>query len=79
LAKAWQERMKKLRAELHSVDSTRKSPALWLFVDMMEDMCPRLPDMLGALKDIVMKRGFEEITKDGFQEVINRLPPAAGS
>ena len=79
LAKAWQERMEKLRAELQSVDSTRKSPALWLFVDMMEDMCPRLPDMLGALKDIVMKRGFEEITKDGFQEIIHRLPPAAGS
>ena len=79
LAKAWQERMEKLRAELQSVDSTRKSPALWLFVDMMEDMCPRLPDMLGALKDIVMKRGFEEITKDGFKEVINRLAPATGS
>ncbi len=79
LAKAWQERMEKLKSELLSVDSTRKSPALWLFVDMMEDMCPRLPDMLGALKDIVMKRGFEEITKDGFQEVINRLPPASGN
>ena len=77
LAKAWQNRMEKLRAELQSVDPTRKSPALWLFVDMMEDMCPRLPDMLGALKDIVMKRGFEEITKDGFQEVITRLPPPA--
>ena len=79
LAKAWQNRMEELRAELHLVDPTRKSPALWLFVDMMEDMCPRLPDMLGALKDIVMKRGFEEITADGFEEVINRLPPAAGS
>jgi hypothetical protein len=79
LAKAWQNRMEKLRAELQSVDPTRKSPALWLFVDMMEDMCPRLPDMLGALKDIVMKRGFEEITKDGFQEIIARLPLSAGS
>jgi hypothetical protein len=79
LAKAWQERMEKLRAELRSVDPTRKSPALWLFVDMIEDMCPRLPDMLGALKDIVMIRGFEEITKDGFQEVITRLPPPAGT
>jgi tetratricopeptide (TPR) repeat protein len=79
LAKAWQNRMEKLRAELQSVDPTRKSPALWLFVDIMEDMCPRLPDMLGALKDIVMKRGFEEITKDGFQEVIARLPLTAGT
>ncbi len=73
LAKNWQERLQKLRTELHSLDPTRKSPNLWIFVDMMEDMCPRLPDMLGALKDIVMKRGFEEITKDGFKEVIDRL------
>lgn len=78
LAKAWQERMEKLRAELESVDPTRKSPALWVFVDMTEDMCPRLPDMLGALKDIVMKRGFEEIVEDDFQEVILLLPPPVG-
>ena len=75
LAKVWQEKLEKLRAELQSVDPTRKSANLWVFVDMMEDMCPRLPAMLGALKDIVMRRGFEEIVKDGFQEVINLLPP----
>jgi len=38
-------------------------------------MCPRMPAMLGALNDIVMKRGFEEIMKDSFQEVISLLPP----
>jgi hypothetical protein len=75
LAQAWQERTEKLRAKFQAVDPTRKSPALWLFVDLMEEMCPRLPDMLGALQDIVMRRGFEEITRDGFQEVLNRLPP----
>jgi tetratricopeptide (TPR) repeat protein len=74
LAKSWQERMEKLRAELQAVDPTRKSPGLWVFVDMMEEMCPRLPDMLGALKDIIMKRGFDEIVADGFREVISRLP-----
>jgi tetratricopeptide (TPR) repeat protein len=74
LAKVWQERLEKLRAELQSVDPTRKSADLWVFVDTMEEMCPRLPAMLGALKDIVMKRGFEEIVKDGFQEVISLLP-----
>jgi len=79
LAKNWQERFEKLRTELQSLDPTRKSPNLWIFVDMMEDMCPRLPDMLGALKDTVMKRGFEEITKDGFKEVIERLSAQAGS
>ena len=77
VARAWHERLDKLRSELQSVDPTRKSPALWMFVDMMEEMCPRLPDMLGALKDIVMKRGFDEIMADGFREVINRLPPSS--
>jgi hypothetical protein len=33
--------------------------------------------MLAALRDSVMKRGFDEIVRDGFQEVINRLPTEA--
>ena len=78
LTKAWQERLEGLRTELQSVDPSRKSSELWIFVDLMEDMCPRLPDMLGALKDIVMKRGFDEIVEDGFQEVIRLLPAKAG-
>ncbi|TAK15000.1 MAG: hypothetical protein EPO35_08620 [Acidobacteria bacterium] len=77
LAKSWQERLEKLRAELQSVDPTRKSADFWVFVDMMEDMCPRLPAMLGALKDIVMKRGFDEVVDDAFQDVIRLLPPRA--
>ena len=75
LAKAWQERLEKLRTDLQAVDPNRKSSDLWVFVDMMEEMCPRMPAMLGALNDIVMKRGFEEIMKDSFQEVISLLPP----
>ncbi len=74
LTKVWQGRLEKFRAELQDVDPTRKSTDLWVFVDLMEEMCPRLPAMLGALKDIVMKRGFEEIVKDGFREVLDRLP-----
>jgi tetratricopeptide (TPR) repeat protein len=74
LAKNWQERLEKLRTELQSLDPTRKSPNLWIFVDLMEDMCPRLPDMLGALQDIVMKRGFDEIVGNSFEEVLSRLP-----
>src|SRR5262249_27423459 len=77
LAKKWQERMENLRSELQSVDPARKSPALWVFVDLMEDMCPRLPDMLGALNDIVMTRGFSEIVADDFRQVIDRLPAIA--
>jgi tetratricopeptide (TPR) repeat protein len=79
LATSWHERTKTLRCKLQSVDPDRKSPASWVFVTMLEDMCPRLPDMLGALQDIVMKRGFDEIVADGFAEVINRLPPAVAS
>ena len=77
LAKNWQQRLETLRAELDLVDPTRKSSNLWIFVDMVEEMCPRLPDMLGALNDIVMKRGFEEIVADSFKQVIDRLPAHA--
>jgi hypothetical protein len=76
LAKEWQERLVKLRAELLSLDPTRKSPNLWVFVDMMEDMCPRLPDMLNAIRDIVMKRGFDEVVENKFAEVLSRLSPS---
>jgi internalin A len=75
LAKTWKEKYENLRSELEKVDPRRKSPSQWEFVDLMEDMVPRLPDMLGAIKDIVMKRGFDEIVADGFQEVLKRLPP----
>ena len=58
------------------MDPQRKSPASWIVADMVNDMYQRLPDMLGALQDIVMKRGFEDITSDNFEEIIARLPPA---
>jgi len=74
LAKSWQERLEKLRSNLQTVDPNRRSSALWLFVNMMEEMCPLLPDMLGAIKDIVMKRGFEEIVTDDFREIISLFP-----
>ncbi len=74
LAAEWKLRLEKLRSELQAIDSNRKSPHLWVYLDMVDDMCPRLPDMLGALADIVMKRGFDEITADGFKQVIERLP-----
>ena len=76
LAETWQKRSEDLRARLNKVDPERKSPAWWITANMVDDMCPRLPDMLGALQDIVMKRGFEDITSDNFEEIIARLPPA---
>jgi uncharacterized protein YjbI with pentapeptide repeats len=74
LAKAWKDKCEKLRSELAAVDPHRKSPTQWVFVDLIEEMCPRLPDMLGAIKDIVMKRGFDQIVADNFKEVLVRLP-----
>ena len=79
LAKTWKEKYEKLRSELTAVDPQRKSSAQWVFMELLEDMCPRLPDMLGAIKDIVMKRGFDEIVADEFREVLKRLPPVPSS
>jgi hypothetical protein len=38
-------------------------------------MCDHLLDMLDAIKDIIMPRGYENIVKGNFNEVIDRLPP----
>ena len=75
LAKTWKEKFERLRDELKIVDPNRRSSAKWIFVDMMEDMCPRFPDMLDAVKDIIMPMGFEEIVSANFREVLDRLPP----
>ncbi len=75
LAKTWRERMERLRSELQMVDPTHRSPHLWVFLDMIEEMCPRLPDMLGALQDVVMTRGLDELVQTGFHDVLQRLPP----
>ena|SRR5271157_1589431 len=77
LARHWKEKFERLKQELQAIDPGRRSHDLWVFVDLMEEMVPRLPAMLAALKDIVMKRGFDDIVKDGFQEVISRLPSEA--
>lgn len=74
LAQEWQERQAELTAKLQSIDPNRKSPDLWMLVDLIEEMCPRLPGMLNLLKDIVMPRGFEKIVENQFQDVLHRLP-----
>jgi hypothetical protein len=77
LANQWRQKFEQLSAKLHGIDPNRKSHDLWRFVDLMGEMIPRLPDMLAALKDIVMKRGFKAIMDDRFKEVLDRLPPPA--
>jgi internalin A len=79
LAHEWKSRLEELKSQLQVVDPHHKSADLWIFVNLLEEMCPRLPDMLAALKDIVMKRGFDEIVADEFQEVLKRLPSSQKS
>jgi tetratricopeptide (TPR) repeat protein len=74
LAKEWKEKHEKLIQDLQTIDPSRKSHDSWVFLDLVGEMVPRLPAMLAALRDIVMKRGFDEIVRDKFQEVISRLP-----
>ena len=74
LAAEWQQRLEVMKQELQAVDPQRKSANQWIFVDLVDEMCPRLPDMLNALKDILMMRGFQSILDDGFREVLNLLP-----
>ena len=75
LTDMWQKKLEVLRGKLDRMDLKGKSRMQWDRVDTMGEMCPRLPDMLGALMDIIMKRGFNEIVKDDFKDVIRLLPP----
>jgi tetratricopeptide (TPR) repeat protein len=75
LAEHWKEKFETLHESLRSIDPNRKSHDLWVLVDLIEEMVPRLPGMLAVLKDVVMKRGFDAIVADQFNEVLNRLPP----
>ena len=66
LARFWMNHHKARRATLAEIDPEHtKSPNEWAIVDAMGEMCPRLPDLLGAIKDIV---------KDEFREVLSLLP-----
>ena len=75
LARWWGDKLDALRRDLYQIDPQQRNHDLWIFVELLEEMVPRLPGMLAALKDIVMRRGFEEIMGNNFQEVIRRLPP----
>jgi hypothetical protein len=75
LAQHWKEIYKREHRALVSVDPEHRSHARWSYLDRLHDMCSLLPDMLDAIKDIVMKRGFDQIVADGFKEVLDRLSP----
>jgi uncharacterized protein YjbI with pentapeptide repeats len=73
LAKQWKNIHDMRRHELEKIDPNRKSPDSWSRTELIGEMCERLPDMIGSLRDIVMKRGFDEIVADDFREVLARL------
>jgi hypothetical protein len=73
LSKYWKNKHEKRIQGLQFVDPAGKSHDQWAFYDLIGEMIPRIPNMLGALNDIVMKRGFEQIVKDDFRDVLKRL------
>ena len=73
LADAWKRKHEELRQKLETVDPNRMSPDVWDFVERMGEMSQRLPNMLDAINDIVMKRGFDQIVADEFREVLSLL------
>jgi len=75
LAKHWKQKVENLYEGLRSIDPHRRNHDLWVFVELMEDMVPRLPGMLKALADTITARGFSDIIGGDFQELIRRLPP----
>ena len=73
-AKFWQTKHRELSENLKQINPDRKgSHHLWEKLDKMEEMYKKLPDMLDAIRDIAMKRGYEEILKNNFAEVIERV------
>jgi len=72
LAKYWLGQSVSLRSQIDETDPDGKSSRR--LVNDMKELAERLPDMLGAINDVVMKRGFDEIVSDNFSEVFDRLP-----
>ncbi len=63
----WCEFERQYRSKLEQLDPHKKgSPHEWDVVNTIYDMCERLPQMLSALRDIIMPRGCAEISRDGF-------------
>jgi tetratricopeptide (TPR) repeat protein len=74
LAAYWKTEHGKLSAGLEQIDPQRKSHDVWVLLELVSEMVPRIPGMLHALMEIVMIRGFDEIVNDNFKEIIGRLP-----
>jgi internalin A len=75
LVKHWKELHAKEKADLQAVDPEHKALERWAKVHRLGDMCDQLLNMMVAINDTIMPRGFDDIVRAGFQEVIDRLPP----
>ena len=75
LVKHWKAVHEHERDGLKAVDPNNKALERWGKVHKLGDMCDHLLDMLDAIKDIIMPRGYENIVNGNFDEVIGRLPP----
>lgn len=73
LVSGWKAKAKSLRATLARDDSDRLSYREWTWLRTMEEMAGRLREMLAAINDIVMPRGFDTIRDSNFVDVLDRL------
>jgi hypothetical protein len=75
LLKYWKDIYEKESTELASVDQTHLQHGEWAKIHKLHEMWGHLSDMLVAINDTIMPRGYEAIVQGNFQEVIDRLPP----
>ena len=59
----------------HAIDKEKVNADAWGRLRAAREMVERLPDMLGAIQDIIMPRGYEDIVDGKFQALLDRLPP----
>jgi hypothetical protein len=73
LVKHWAAKATERRDELMKTDPNRNFSDEWDLVNKIDEMCPKLPNMLGVINDTIMTRGFNEIRKNQFVDVLERL------
>jgi tetratricopeptide (TPR) repeat protein len=78
VANDWKRKYEEQVRQLEVVDPSRKSHEFWEYHTSLGEMVPRIPEMLSALNDVIMRRGFEAIVQNEFAEVIDRLPHKRG-
>jgi hypothetical protein len=66
----WLELYEEMNSRLQQSDAGKtKSPHAWAALENIKEMKSRMFDMLSALTDTVMPRGYAEITRNDFEEL----------